>query len=482
MAVPSFVPLIGSSFDALAGQQAGWAGFNRSVDEGNIQRANQAQEIQSRWLAQVSAAQAAAQQRDLELQLQAQSTARDAAAQARAEVESKRRFDIGTDLDKERIKAENARTKAQFDFPKIQEQKELDTIDRAATFLAPEVNSAGQKMESAKSDYIKSQQNFDTMRAQLEKNLPPGRFDAKLKEFKSSAGDKADVVKAVQTANEKLADATASMQASTLAYQTALDAFNVHSTNASRLGLQVGQHGDKWVVFSPRHNKTYGADETAPDNAPGKPSDDNVRVIDPNGTIGSISRSMLPKAVSLGFKTVGSPAPWPGLTPQTTTSTNVSLPVPAAQPIPSALARPVQPVPQPAAVTPSPQFGFQPQPSVLRYWGGRAADEALQETQDAARVATLPARAAMAVARPVGQAIVSEAQRIGGDIKQGVQYQADKAFAKYGVPATQWLKDNVMPPVPPGRVRVISPDGTSVGTIPVEQLEQAKSAGYKQVE
>lgn len=106
-----FQPIIGSNFDALGQQQLAWAGMNNQVDSANIARANQAQEVQNRWMQQVAAARDSAQQRDLELQQQADQVARQSALTASAAAEDRRRFDVGTEMDKERLKAENARTK-----------------------------------------------------------------------------------------------------------------------------------------------------------------------------------------------------------------------------------------------------------------------------------------------------------------------------------------------------------------------------------
>lgn len=107
---PSFEPIIGSSFDALAGQRAGWAGFNARIDEGNIARLNQAEQTQNDWLRQVAALQQAAQNRDLALAQSADETRR-AAMMRREDIalaERQRAQDLG--LSKERLAAENRRT------------------------------------------------------------------------------------------------------------------------------------------------------------------------------------------------------------------------------------------------------------------------------------------------------------------------------------------------------------------------------------
>jgi hypothetical protein len=110
MPIPDFVPLIGSGFDALAGQQAAWAGFNRNVEEGNLQRAAAAEIAQNRWLQEAASAQAASEDRDLQSRMRADEIARNNAAVMRQEAEQKRQFDVGVATDRERVKAENTRT------------------------------------------------------------------------------------------------------------------------------------------------------------------------------------------------------------------------------------------------------------------------------------------------------------------------------------------------------------------------------------
>jgi hypothetical protein len=108
--ISSFEPIIGSGFDQIAAQRAGWAGFNKSVDEGNIARANEAERTQNDWLRQVAALQVAAQNRDLAMAQEAEATRR-AALQRREDLglgEKYRAEDIS--MAKDRLAAENART------------------------------------------------------------------------------------------------------------------------------------------------------------------------------------------------------------------------------------------------------------------------------------------------------------------------------------------------------------------------------------
>lgn len=68
---PNFIPIIGSSFDQLGNQQLAWAGFNKNVEEGNIQRAMTAQQLQNNWLAQVADANQRREEENLMMQLKA---------------------------------------------------------------------------------------------------------------------------------------------------------------------------------------------------------------------------------------------------------------------------------------------------------------------------------------------------------------------------------------------------------------------------
>jgi len=113
-----FEPVIGSSFDAIAGQRAGWAGFSNQIDEANLRRAAFADEARNRYnenLARMQESEAARQdaavQAMIDRQTAAQARAGDRASQQQQFAEGKRQFDVGTGLQQQQM-SETARLSA----------------------------------------------------------------------------------------------------------------------------------------------------------------------------------------------------------------------------------------------------------------------------------------------------------------------------------------------------------------------------------
>jgi hypothetical protein len=110
MANPLFEPVIGSSFDALAGQRANWAGFNTNIEAQNLQRRAQAEQAQNQWLAQVAQIQ---RQQAQEQDQAAQYASSLAAAQAQRQQEAaagESQFSRSLAEQVRRTDAENTRT------------------------------------------------------------------------------------------------------------------------------------------------------------------------------------------------------------------------------------------------------------------------------------------------------------------------------------------------------------------------------------
>ena len=102
---PAWVPIVGSSFSDVGQQIAGWAGFNRGVEEGNIARRMAQDESINRYNANVWSMQRAAEEqarqqaihdRDVKLQL---------AANRERDAQQRYQFGQQMDLDRERIAA-----------------------------------------------------------------------------------------------------------------------------------------------------------------------------------------------------------------------------------------------------------------------------------------------------------------------------------------------------------------------------------------
>src|ERR1035437_6463930 len=118
----TFQPIVGSGFDAVAAQQAGYANMNLRTDEGNIARQNAAQQNWNQYLATL----AQQDQQNARYQDQTQFSLQDQAfkqtADAQRAAESKREFDVNAGISAEQVKTQSKR----WDFA----QKEKDRLDQ----------------------------------------------------------------------------------------------------------------------------------------------------------------------------------------------------------------------------------------------------------------------------------------------------------------------------------------------------------------
>jgi hypothetical protein len=273
---PSFQPVIGQNFGDVMGQQYQWAGFNNRVDEGNIARAAQAQEVQNNWLARVQQAQEQDAQRQSEADRSAQRLAAETAYQGRADTESARRFDIGTQLTKD----ENAVKAKQFTFNHDEKNKsERETLDAAKNFATEKsdaLDTADKNAKKAFADYQSAMAVSDTQRTKLEAdNAGKIIFDKGVKQFvgrpNADAAIKSENDQAAISANEKMASSHADAK-------SALDLYTTHKSNYDQIVAQGSQfrltpteRGGKTVFYSPWHNAAFGApkdSETEPTPAP----------------------------------------------------------------------------------------------------------------------------------------------------------------------------------------------------------------------
>lgn len=83
---PSTEPIIGSSFDAIAAQRAGWAGFNNGVDRANLEAQARAQDARNQYLYNAA-------------QLARQDQSRQDSLQASADSNARRQYEFGANLD-----------------------------------------------------------------------------------------------------------------------------------------------------------------------------------------------------------------------------------------------------------------------------------------------------------------------------------------------------------------------------------------------
>lgn len=275
----TFAPVIGSSFDNLAAQQQFWANHNRSVEENNLQRAAAAQEALNRHAEAVSQAQhqdaANAYQMDQQRAAIAMQQAERSAGNARHDYE----FGVQSGLEGDRIKVDKDRYQFAQKEKDLNEKKALDSIQKTAEFMAPDVADQGAKYEAAQQEFQKAHQDFTTLPSELVKGLPSAAnviYNPKLNEFVPAnprLGLGTDENKnAVDKANAQLAQAKANYDAVANNYQTHASNFENTKAVAQKSGLLVGRRGDKWVISSPNHGGQIFGD-TPPLYGPPAPVD-----------------------------------------------------------------------------------------------------------------------------------------------------------------------------------------------------------------
>lgn len=331
---PNFLPLIGSSFDNLAAQQQFYAGYNNQVESGNLARQTAAADKASQYNLQASEAQRA----DALHQAQMDQAAAEAAISAHTRQQERARqdyqFGIQIALQKRAEDINDKRYTFSDNLKTQQEKQAMDTVDKTAKFLAPDVNDYGIKVEDSAKNYQDAQQRMATMATELAKDIPAGVaiYNPHVQEFIPVPYKKATEVEndKIKDANAKIANAKAVYEAAATTYQTHLTAFDTLRKQAYQNGLQISKRDGKWIVYSPHHDRTYGADASNPLaaetssalNAP----DTTTQPANPFG--GSMDVSAQPDATdgtgTSGYLWGGNPAYVP------TPSTSVVAPVAAA--------------------------------------------------------------------------------------------------------------------------------------------------------
>lgn len=155
MPVDQFVPLIGSGFDALAGQRQFWNNFSANVENQNIARANAAEQTYNDWLQRTASLQRADQELNRRDADTAAQRAISALATQAANAESKREFDVNTQLAREQAKEK-------LDLQKSQEQEAKNLLDSSAEALAPDLQDAHEKFLDAESKLNETQRAMTT--------------------------------------------------------------------------------------------------------------------------------------------------------------------------------------------------------------------------------------------------------------------------------------------------------------------------------
>lgn len=189
---PNFVPLVGSSFDNLGNQRLAWAGFNRQVDEGNIARAQAAQEQANQWmLAQQALAQRAADEQATTQAAYAQHANDQAASIALAQHnEATRQQERAQELAmsqkqwQERLAAENKRTEAMGDTQdktlKLRQQLQDDAIASRGQNFAQQYAAVARAAQQADDAHSAAESAVNDVQSQIggltEKNTPAERL------------------------------------------------------------------------------------------------------------------------------------------------------------------------------------------------------------------------------------------------------------------------------------------------------------------
>lgn len=267
---PSFVPIIGSGFGDIAQQQQFWANFNRGVEDTNFSRAAEAQRNRNNWLAQVAKIQQEDQDRQSQLTLAGAAAAREANRQQYEDTESRRRFDINTDL----TKGQQALEKQHWDFNQNErnkaERKALDLAENFGQAKSKEVDEVGRKLDDATEEYNQSKADLDRSIARIQGKYPGIKWDNRSKLFVSSGFGPAVDPQKIQSANDEFANDKADADRAAIDYSTAREAYLNLEKEAQSYGLTLQRVGKKHVLFSPAHNKYFG-DSTVSQSMPTNP-------------------------------------------------------------------------------------------------------------------------------------------------------------------------------------------------------------------
>lgn len=254
----SFVPIIGSNFDAVAAQQANWANFNRAVEESNLQRAAAAEINRNNYLAQVAAMQNAAQERNIANQLAQESIGRQLgwtlgqeATRRRERQEdiaaANKQFEAGLQLDREKI---NAAAQNVRDRLTLQQEEQKQKIDLTGQALA--------------GSYLQAQALADAT---------DKAYTATLDKIASLEKQKSEAMGAEEPNVLKLADLNAQIKTLTSELRTretaknrAENAFQAFQATIRNRGFDFDDDAGK--IIHPSTGKTWDFRMTKPDNTP----------------------------------------------------------------------------------------------------------------------------------------------------------------------------------------------------------------------
>jgi hypothetical protein len=234
MPISTFVPVIGSGFDQVAAQQAGWAGFNANQDTANLRRRQMADEAANRWFEQLAQLQQSEAQRAdaaataaASIRQKAQADALNAQAVGAQMAEERRKFDITTKLNEKAYTFQQEKEAAA-------NKKQTSYIDDFGSTFAPRVRDAGAAHEAAQQELAKASDDLMRVQAEWRRIIPNSQWNPKTgqiekvdpltgkivpwpttdaKEFRSGLEkDVSNDYEAAQKANEQFSEARAKYQ------------------------------------------------------------------------------------------------------------------------------------------------------------------------------------------------------------------------------------------------------------------------------
>lgn len=444
MPTPGFVPLIGSSFDALAGQGQYWAQFNARQDAENIARANQQQQNWNNYLATLAQMDREEGRYLDQMGVTERNFIVNQGVAARREAEQARQFGIGVDLQREGIRAQER----QWDFQQREknrlEQQQADQIINAGKTLGPQYDSAAQSYDTARKSWQEIEDTISSKAHGLSASDLAGipiQFNTKTLAFEPTmrgmtiSSLPADQQAKVFKAQKDIDDFIKEKQGDKIKYDNALQDFQQAERERLAYGFQVTRNQDGTYSLSHPHplvsSKTFpkmvkkAAADAAADARPFAFFSNRLGVT-PEAQAAFNPPS--PSDVALGSGSPASlfPTEFVPFTGGTGTAASLTPLAPGNEP--------------PAAVVPpSPTINFSPQPG---------------------RMSRIIANPNLALARGAMSALgTPEAP----PNERGFFPWMGQIYRAAAGPA---------PAVPPGRVLVMSPKGR-VGTIPKEDLERA---------
>lgn len=253
------MPVIGSSFDALANQQANWAGFNTRIQEANLQRAAEAERAQNAW--NLAANEGVRRDQLVQNQIEQQAQARAAfSADAR---EKQRQFDIGADISRQDIAGKRADFMAGIAEKNRIEQEQKDAVAAYAKVKGQDVGDTGDALASAQ---MEAQKAYADLAVAARDAEIPGKvkFDFRTGGLVSPnnvlLSDKEKA--AIAAANQSLAPLYTGYVASKEKYDTLNKSFEEMKQEAERRwGVTFSKQGDKWGIWNPHDKTWYGPKE-----------------------------------------------------------------------------------------------------------------------------------------------------------------------------------------------------------------------------